>query len=104
MAFSKASRYDKKAQALHFYFRAFSHPARQRIVRKLCKDGPCKVNDLYKGHPLAKATFSGHLKALTESKLTSPAEEFPFTFYSLNKEELLAAKKIIYDFFESLGL
>lgn len=103
-AFSKANRYEMEFQILNHFFRAISHPARQKIIKKLCKDQPCQVKELSKNHPISKATFSDHLKVLTKANMISGKEDYPHTYYSINKERLLEAKKIIDDFFESLDL
>jgi|SoiMethySBSTD1v2_1073268.scaffolds.fasta_scaffold271469_2 Predicted transcriptional regulators len=104
MAHSKANRYELECQILNHFFRAISHPARQKIIKKLRKDEPCRVNELSKNHPISKSTFSGHLKILVEAHMIVGKEEYPFTIYTLDKGRLLEAKKIILDFFESLDL
>jgi DNA-binding transcriptional ArsR family regulator len=104
MAHSKANRYELECQILNHFFRAISHPARQKIIKKLRKDEPCRVTELSKNHPISRATFSDHLKILTEAHMILGKEEFPYTYYSLNKARLLEAKKIINDFFDSLDL
>ena len=104
MARSKANRYELECQILYHFFRAISHPARQKIIKKLCKDDPCQVNELSKNHPISRSTFSGHLKILMEAHMIFGKEEFPHTYYSLNRDRLLEVKKIINDFFDSLDL
>jgi len=104
MARSKANRYELECQILNHFFRAISHPARQKIIKKLCKDSPCRVKELLKNHPISRATFSDHLKVLIEAHMIFGKEDFPHTFYSLNKERLLEVKKIIKDFFDSLDI
>ena len=104
MAVSKADRYELECQILNHFFRAISHPARQKIIKKLRKKEPCQVTELIKNHPISRATFSGHLKLLIKANMISGKEEFPFTYYSLNRKRLLEAKKIIIAFFDSLDL
>ena len=104
MAFSKANRYEVECQILNHFFRSISHPARQKIIKKLCRDEPCEVKKLAKNHPISRSTFSEHLKLLREAQMISAREEYPFTYYTLNKARLLAAKKIIKKYFDSLDL
>ena len=99
MAFSKANKYNQDEQFVNNSARAISYPARQEILKKLSKDGPCTVNELFKNQPISRATFSEHLKNLRESHLITCKEEFPSTIYDLDREMFNLARKSIADFF-----
>jgi len=103
MAFSKANRYNTNEQIVNHYTRAISYPARQEILKKLFKDGPCTVNELRKNHPISRATFSDHLKNLRASQLISCKEVFPSTYYTMDMEKFNLARKYITDFFDFFG-
>lgn len=104
MAFSKAKLYDEEDQIIAGFFKAFSHPARIKIIRKLCKDGPCRVDELAKSHPVSGPTVSDHLEILRETQLVRYLEKYPYTFYSIDLENLKVAQKYFNSFFESLSI
>ena len=101
MAFSKAPLYTPKDQITSTYARALAHPARLEIIRKLSTDGPCTVKVLNKAHPISQESMSYHLRKLREANLVSCKEKFPFTFYSLEKENLVTAEQKLNDFFQT---
>jgi ArsR family transcriptional regulator len=103
MAFSKANKYNKDEQFVNHYSRAISYPARQEILKKLYKDGPCTVNELLKDQPISKATFSQHLKNLRDSHLITYKEVFPSTYYIMDMEQFYLAKKYLTDFLDFFG-
>lgn len=104
MAYSKADQYEKELQLVNESMRSICYPARQRIIRKLRFDGPCTVKQLRKNHPISETTFSGHLRVLVKGKFIHWKMEYPYIYYTLDLERLREAKKVIYEFFESLDL
>ena len=101
MAFSKAPLYTPKDQVTAGYARALGHPARLEIIRKLSLDGPCTVKVLNLAHPISQESLSYHLKILMKALLVSCKEKFPFTFYTLEKENLKVAEDKLRAFFQT---
>lgn len=102
MAFSKANLY---AQPLHIqanYARALGHPERLSTIQTLNQFGALNVNEIAKQSPLHANTVSQHLAILRASHLVSCNEVFPYTVYSLNRQELETLHKIFNAFFDSL--
>jgi len=100
MAFSKAPLYTPKDQITSGYARALSHPARLEIIRKLSNEGTCTVKALNLAQPISQEAMSYHLKILRKAQLVSCKEKFPHTYYSLEKENLIAAKQKLEAFFQ----
>ena len=100
MAFSKANCYESSAQRFNELFRAISHPARQRILRQLNKDGSCTVKELCRGQPISKASLSYHLEILRTAHLVKWEEKYPYTYYELDWEVIEEAKALLIDFFD----
>lgn len=72
-------------------FRALSDPTRRDIL-KLLQHGDLPAGQLAERFPLAKSTFSGHLKVLKEAGLVVTERQGTTIIYSLNlgaHEELL---------------
>ncbi len=77
-------------------FRALSDPTRREILR-LLQHGDLAAGDLADRFPLAKSTFSGHLKVLKEAGLVVTERQGTTIVYSLNvgaHEELL---RVLFD-------
>ena len=102
MAFSKADQYAPDEQMVSSYFKTIGHPARQRILRQLKESGIMTVEELRKGHPLCEATMSWHLKCLRILHLIEANEEFPYTYYHMDRKEVERARKMINEFFDFL--
>ena len=86
MAFSKAKLFDPISYQQSFWSKALSHPARIRILNYLMINGESSFADLKKIIPLAATTISQHLRCLREARLIEVREEFPHTYYKLNKK------------------
>ena len=77
-------------------FRALSDPTRREILR-LLQQGDLSAGDLAERFPLAKSTFSGHLKVLKEAGLVVTERQGITIVYSLNTgahEDLL---RVVFD-------
>jgi DNA-binding transcriptional ArsR family regulator len=64
-------------------FRALSDPTRREILR-LLQCGDLAAGELADRFPLAKSTFSGHLKVLKEAGLVVTERQGTTIVYSLN--------------------
>ncbi len=77
-------------------FRALSDPTRREILR-LLQAGDLPAGELADRFPLAKSTFSGHLKVLKEAGLVVTERQGTTIVYSLNTgahEDLL---RVVFD-------
>jgi DNA-binding transcriptional ArsR family regulator len=101
MAFSKAKLYEEDDQITALYFKAFSHPARIKILKQLRTQGPCAVEDLARDHPINDTTFSEHLQKLRVAGLITYKEQFPYVIYEIVLENVIKAECYINEF---LGL
>ena len=102
MAFSKAKLYDEEDQIIAGFFKAFAHPARIKIIRKLCKEGPCCVEELAKTHPISGPALSDHLEILRETELVKYRVKYPYIIYSVVGKNITLAEKYFKSFFDSL--
>ncbi len=102
MAFSKADQYAQDEQMVSKYCRSIMHPARQRILKQLKKEGVLTVEEIGKGHPIMPSTVSNHIGMLSAPPLISGNEQYPYTYYNVNVEEVERARKAINNFFDSL--
>ena len=100
MAFSKAPLYTPTDQITAVFARALAHPARLEIIRKLSLDGPCNVKVLNMTHPISQESMSYHLELLRKAQLIFCQEKFPFTIYTLEKENLKLAQEKLNSFFQ----
>ena len=69
-------------QELALLAKALGHPARVRILRLLLSRETCYCGDLVDELPLAQATVSQHLKALTDAGLITVRNQGARTCYS----------------------
>ena len=102
MGFSKAHLYDKEDQITSLFARAFGHPARLKILRKLKRDGPSSVEEISLYHPLSKPTMSEHLKILRTAHLITYKEKYPSIIYSLDGKNVTKAEAYLKLFFKSI--
>ncbi|MEO6130892.1 MAG: helix-turn-helix transcriptional regulator [Saprospiraceae bacterium] len=102
MSFSKAHLYDKRDQQTSLFGKAFGHPARLKILRKLSRSGPCHVKELSKEHPLSQPTMSEHMEELREVAFVSFQEVFPYTIYTLERKEIEKARDYFDELFKSI--
>ncbi len=92
MAFTRSHLYPAAEQLISHFARAISHPARVCIIQELYKNGPCTVENLMKLHPISQPSLSQHLAILRKMQLLHFKEQFPYTYYSLNFENLRRIK------------
>ncbi len=102
MAFSKADHYAQDEQMVSNYFKSLGHPARLRILKKLKQDGILTVEEIRHGHPIAESTVSNHLFKVRVVGFGKATEEYPYTYYDIDLEEIKKAKKMINNFFDYL--
>jgi len=100
MAFSKNHLYPKQSVLTSNFFKALSFAGRIEIILKLQAEGPLCVKDIAKGHPICRATMSGHLKILREAELIIAVERYPYTFYHIHEENVALAEKLFGHFFQ----
>jgi DNA-binding transcriptional ArsR family regulator len=86
MAFSKAKQFDTTTFHQSFWSKALAHPARIIILLHLLDNGTTPFQVLWKKLPLARSTVSQHLKTLREAGIIEAKENFPHTYYNINKE------------------
>jgi len=102
MAFSKARLYNRRARITALYFRVLNHPARQEILLKLAKDGPCSVEELLQDHPISGSTMSRHLEKLRAVNFISYKEKTPYIIYAIEPKKIRRAKKFMAAFYNTL--
>ncbi len=102
MAFSKSNRYPKDDQIISGFAKAFGHPARVLILRKLSKDGPCSVEEILENHPISQPSLSVHLRILRQNQLIDFNEQFPWTYYVVIPKNIVLAKEYISKFFKDI--
>lgn len=102
MAFSKSNRYPKDDQILSSFAKAFGHPARVSIIRKLSRDGPCSVEEILKNHPISQPALSTHLEILRKNHLVEFNEKFPRIYYVVVEKNINLAKSYLTTFFKDI--
>jgi len=81
------------------YAKAFSHPARVYILKKLSgMNSCCYSGDLVEELPIGRSTLSQHLKELKYSGLIQGEINPPFIKYCINRKNWEKAKKIFNEF------
>lgn len=68
-------------------FAALDDPVRRRVLKQL-RDGPQRVVDLARDHPVSRPAISRHLRHLHEAGLVQVAEQGRERHYSLRTEGL----------------
>jgi len=102
MAFSKSSLFDPTDQITSSYARVLAHPVRLDIIRKLAKNSPSTVENLTSRYPLSKSTISQHLEVLRSAGLISYNEEFPYTYYAIDVQNLNKLNTYFLNFFQTI--
>jgi predicted transcriptional regulator len=82
--------------------KAFSHPARIRIMKILTEMDICMCGEIVDQLPLAQATVSQHLKELKRVGLIQGDIYGPKVCYCVHPENLIKAKKEIENIFSHL--
>lgn len=101
MAFTRSHLFPGRDQVTSLFGRAISHPARIAILRQLYRDRSCSVESLLRNHPLSQSSMSQHLRILRIAGLVTWREEYPFTIYSLHRENFERLKKSLRGFINS---
>ena len=80
--------------------KAFGHPVRLYILKRLAQDRCCYSGDLSAVLPIAKSTLSQHLKELKKAGLILGETEPPRIRYCLNREVWEQARYFFQDVFQ----
>ncbi len=80
------------------YAKAMGHPVRLYVLDLLSKQKCCYSGDLTEELPIAKSTFSQHLKELKEAGLIQGKIEAPRIKYCINQENWEEARKLFRKF------
>lgn len=86
MAFSKAPLFDPNTFQQSLWSKALAHPARILILRHLVRHGTASFAAIAREVPLHRSTVSQHLRILRALDMINVREEYPNTFYSLNRK------------------
>lgn len=89
--------YNKQAQC----FKALSDETRLQILEMLTMGELCACKILEK-FQITQPTLSYHMKTLTQSNLVNARKEGKWTYYSLNEEELQAARQYFVRLLEAI--
>jgi ArsR family transcriptional regulator len=89
LALASTPQYGSEAE-LAAFAKALAHPTRVQIVRLLLSRDVCFCGEIVDELPLAQATVSQHLKVLKEAGLIRGEIDGPRTYYSLDRERLVA--------------
>lgn len=100
MAFSKQYLYDPTDMITAGYAHAFGHAARILIIKQLIHLGPNAVKVIARDHPIHNESVSDHLKVLRHFDLVEWNENYPYTIYSANIEELKKACSYLSEYIE----
>jgi ArsR family transcriptional regulator len=86
----------EEAEATAGLFKALSDPARVRLVNLLATSAePVCVCELVEPVGLSQPTVSHHLKKLTAAGLLHREQRGVWAFYSLNRDALAAAARLL---------
>lgn len=80
------------------YAKAMGHPIRMYVLELLSKQSCCYSGDLTEDLPIAKSTFSQHLKELKDAGLIQGEIEAPRIKYCLNRENWKEAQDLFRKF------
>ena len=103
MAFSKHHLYDTTDQIIGNYAHCISHAARILILKQLLTLGPTVVQVIARDHPIHRESLAGHLKILRDANIIIGEERFPYTFYSIQIENLKKACDYLTDLLNILN-
>ena len=93
MAASKKEEFKTEDIWLADIAKAFSHPARIRILKILTEMNVCMCGDIVELLPLSQSTVSQHLKVLKRVDLIQGDIDGPKVCYCVNNKTLQKAKK-----------
>jgi len=83
------------------FAKAFSHPARIKILEILSKQDCCYSGNIAEEFPIALSTLSQHLKELKGSGLIQGEIEAPRIKYCINPENWQLAKQMMDNFLQT---
>lgn len=75
-------------------FDALADPNRRKILELLKEKDRC-VSDILEHFSFRQASLSHHLKVLKDAELVKAQRRWQYMYYSLNKEALLEAIKLL---------
>lgn len=87
--------YSEEQIKLARFAKAFSHPARIKILEILSKQDCCYSGNIAEEFPIALSTLSQHLKELKGSGLIQGEIEAPRIKYCINPENWKLAKQLM---------
>ena len=90
--------YKENTEALAKFAKALGHPVRMYVMQLLSKQSCCYSGDLTEELPIAKSTFSQHLKELKEAGLIQGEIESPRIKYCINKKNWKEAQQLFKQF------
>ncbi len=99
MGVTKASLFTKEQNALAFYAKTFSHPARVAIIEYLLSEEKCINSNLVKELGLAQATISQHLRELKDIGIIQGTIEGVSVSYCINPSKWKEIKSIFQSIF-----
>ncbi len=102
MAFSKSNKFSPEDYAIAEFAKAICHASRPKILRILARKSPTKALSILKNHPISQPAVSQHLEILRKANLVKCSEEFPYTYYELNRETIEIMKKMLKNFLKQL--
>lgn len=102
MAFSKQHLYDPNDQITSQFFKALNYPARLLILRQLHEKDEICVQEMAEKHPLSDEAFSEHLKILRIMHFVHGRESFPYTFYSMQENNVEKARDFMISYFKEI--
>lgn len=103
MAGSKKEEFTQEEIWLADVAKAFSHPARIKILKILNEMNSCMVGSLVDKLPLAQATVSQHLKELKRVGLIDGEIDGSKICYCVNAKSLAKAKNALDKLFNKIG-
>ncbi len=94
-------KYTEKQKRIAQYAKALGNPARIAILEFLAAQDTCFFGAIHEILPIAKATASQHLKALSEAGLIQGEIQAPKVRYCINRANWEEAQALLGDFFKA---
>ena len=88
MSFSKQHLFAADLQLISSFAKAFSHPARIKILEILSCQPNCSTQQMAMQIPLSRTTICHHLELLRDLDIVVYKEKIPFIDYQLNWKSL----------------
>ncbi|MCE9598759.1 MAG: metalloregulator ArsR/SmtB family transcription factor [Spirochaetia bacterium] len=99
---NKASEFPAALAQLAEFAKAFSHPARIRILKTIGKRGECICGELVDVMPLAQSTVSQHLRELKSVGLIRGETEGVTSCYCIDWKTMNRYRSMMNDFFQEM--